>query len=71
IRFAQYPDDLLFAVPALLHANSSSEEPLSPDQAGPRIPGQVSTLMSLCAALYIINQRIRIAQFSMRLSAGR
>jgi hypothetical protein len=42
IRLAQYPDNLFFAVPALLHANSSSEEPLSLDRRGPQIPGQVS-----------------------------
>jgi transposase len=34
---------LFFAVPALPHADSSSEEPLSLERRGPNIPGQVSS----------------------------
>ncbi|MDP2136152.1 MAG: hypothetical protein Q8J99_21335, partial [Sulfuritalea sp.] len=47
IRLAQYPDNLFFAVPALLHADSSSEEPLSLERRGPKIPGQVTAPLSL------------------------
>jgi hypothetical protein len=42
IGFAEYPVDLLFTAPACLNTNSSVEEPLSLDQPGPKIAGQVT-----------------------------
>jgi len=49
LRLAQYPDNLFFAVPTLLHADSSSEEPLSLEPSGPIFPGQVSSTAALPA----------------------
>ena len=44
IRFYQDSKELLLAVPVLLYADSSDEEPLSLDCFGLKIPGQVTPL---------------------------
>jgi len=38
IRFTQFPDNLFFAVPALLHADSACEDQLSLHRFSPKTP---------------------------------